>query len=423
MTYNSKVNINIKSEIGKLEGVILHNPGAELENMTPSNAQKALYTDILNLAVSQSEYAQLAGVLNKLTKTYYVNNLLNDILKIENVRIDLINKICNQEHNNLIGKYLNELDSKTLAKEIIEGSLMGKDNLTNYLNSDRYSLKPLHNFFFTRDASISLYDKVLISKMTSSVRQRESLIMEAIFKNHPIFKAKTINQTDTEAVVSNNITIEGGDVLIAREDILLIGLGARTTSQGVDFIVENLKQNHKNMNILVQELPKTPESFIHLDMVFTLLDKNFCMIYQPIILQPNNFKTIHIEISNGKVQKISNKENLISGLNQLGMELEPLYCGGRKDRWQMDREQWHSGANFFAFAPGKVIGYERNKHTIDELNNAGFAVLKAADIIAGNVHPDDYEKCVVTILGSELPRGGGGARCMTMPINRKDVEW
>jgi arginine deiminase len=100
------------------------------------------------------------------------------------------------------------------------------------------------------------------------------------------------------------------------------------------------------------------------------------------------------------------------------MDLKPISCGGSADLWIQEREQWHSGANFFAFAPGKVIGYERNIHTLNELNKNGFEIITADDVIRGKRSPDDYRRCVVTIQGSELARGGGGARCMTMPVRR-----
>jgi arginine deiminase len=104
------------------------------------------------------------------------------------------------------------------------------------------------------------------------------------------------------------------------------------------------------------------------------------------------------------------------------MPVEPILCGG-KDEWAQEREQWHSGANFFAVGPGKLIGYGRNMNTMNELNNAGFEVLKAKEIIDGKISLDDYKKYVISIEGAELARGGGGARCMTMPVRRKKVDW
>ena len=147
------------------------------------------------------------------------------------------------------------------------------------------------------------------------------------------------------------------------------------------------------------------------------------MVYEPLILTPNRFKTAHIEISNGTVTKISVVENIPSILKKLGMELEITYCGGKGDDMIQEREQWHSGANFFAFAPGKVIGYNRNTYTLENMHEAGFEIIKAKDVNAGKADPFSYKRCVITVDGSELARGGGGARCMTMPVRRKNVIW
>ena len=418
-----KININVRSEIGELEGVILHTPGKEVENMTPKNAERALYSDILNLSVAQKEYAQLNGVLNKVTQTFQVKDLLADILKNEKVKENLLQKICtNEEKCNIINQ-LQAQNPKELSNQLIEGVIEEKNTLTRYLSKERYSLRPLHNFFFTRDAAMSVLDDVLIGRMANQVRERESLIMEAIFDYHELFLTKTVNPTESKHF-SSQTSIEGGDVLVARDDILCIGTGTRTTSQGIDFILERLlAQKEKNRHIIVQELPYKPESFIHLDMVFTFLDMDTCMVYEPLILQTNRFQTIHIKIENGKVTSIKEEENMLKSLNDLGMDLKPVYCGGKKDPWIQEREQWHSGANFFAVGPGKVIGYERNAYTMEEMSNNGFEILKANDIINGKIDLKNYKKYVIALDGSELPRGGGGARCMTMPVRRKPIKW
>jgi len=146
------------------------------------------------------------------------------------------------------------------------------------------------------------------------------------------------------------------------------------------------------------------------------------MVFEPVVLQPNRYKTIHIEIDNGNV-KIKEEKNILETLSKLGMEMKPVFCGGTTDLWQQEREQWHSGANFFSLGPGKVIGYGRNVYTIEELNKNGFEVIKANDVIKDKIQLNNIEKYVVTIEGSELSRGGGGARCMTMPVRRKNVNW
>ncbi len=414
--------ININSEIGKLNGVILHTPGLEVQNMTPATAQRALYSDILNLKVAQKEYKQLKGVLNKVTKTFEVGDLLKEVLTNDTARFDLINKITTYEKNIEIRKHLISLSAADLATELIEGVVMVKDNLTKFLSKSKYSLRPLHNFFFTRDASIAVRDTVLISRMANKVRMRESLIMETIFDHHKDFETTTLNPATTNTNM-DNFSIEGGDMLIARDDIFLIGSSSRTTTQGIDFIINKLKNKGVDRDLIIQELPETPESFIHLDMVFTFLDRDACMVYEPLIMKPNKYQTIHVRIRDKKVQHIERVANIPSALSKLGIHLKPIMCGGTDDPWMQEREQWHSGANFFAIAPGKVIGYSRNVHTIEEMNKAGFEVLYAKDVIRDKCNIDDYDKCVICIEGSELARGGGGARCMTMPVNRDDVQW
>lgn len=412
--------IQLYSEIGDLQGVILHPPGPEVENMTPKNAERALYSDILNLSVARREYTQLECLLQNLVPSFRVEDLLKDILRSSEIRERIIKKACyNEGHPELIDSLL-DINETELAISLIQGVPMERTSLTGYLSNEYFSLRPLHNFFFTRDSSIAMGDRVLIGRMANRVRDREAMIMQAIFDYHPMFRALTINPFDDQ-VERNSLSIEGGDIIIASENITLVGLGTRTTSQGIDFIIKKLLGKKEKHHILIQELPSTPESFIHLDMVFTLLDRDSCMIFEPLILKSNKYQTIQMNIENGKVVSINNVENLLTALASLGMDLKPSFCGGKKDKMVQEREQWHSGANFFAIGPGKVIGYNRNVHTLENLNQNGYDILKAKDVSNELVKLSDYKKCVITIDGAELSRGGGGVRCMTMPFKRKTL--
>lgn len=419
-----KLPVRIQSEIGKLEGVIIHTPGAEVENMTPENAERALYSDILNLGIALPEYNNFLGVLKKYTRVFEVTDLLKDILQDEKTKSELLRRVCVNEvpHDEDICKLIETFGSDDLARQLIEGVEIKRDNLTRFLDNEHYSLHPLPNFFFTRDAGFAANDHVLIAKMANRVRDREALIMEMIFKHHPVFKTKVVNPVE-KYDRSGKASVEGGDVLIARDDVFLIGTGMRTTPQGIDSILELLKTKPGTSHVIVQELPFKPESFIHLDMTFTFLDVDKCMIYEPLIMSSTRLLTIHITIDNGIVSSIKEEKNIPEALRKLGFDLELIYCGGENNLTTMEREQWQSGANFFALEPGKVIGYARNVHTIETLNHHGFEIIRAQDIVNGTVSPDDYKKAVITIRGNELSRGGGGARCMTMPLSRQNVEW
>ncbi len=395
MANGGRIRIDVQSEIGKLEAVMLHSPGLEVENMTPRNAQRALYSDILNLSIAQKEYEQVSGVLNKVAKTYQVREMLQKVLENHREKESLIGKICVAEGVTDYFEYLMDMTPKALSQVLIEGLPARINTLTAFLNDDYYALLPLYNFYFTRDASVSIGNKALICRMASKVRMRESLITEAIFRSGIFFECELVNAHDFQPG-NNEIFMEGGDILVAREDILLIGNGMRTSSQGIDMLINRLCKScgPEKKHVIVQQLPND-----------------------------NQYQTVHITIEGGKVSKIKSVNNIPAVLKKLGMDLEPIICGGNADEWNQEREQWHSGANFFAFAPGKVMSYARNVHTLNELNKSGFEIIPAWDVVDGKVDLDKIARCVVTIDGSELPRGGGGARCMTMPLRRSPVGW
>lgn len=422
MTEN-KIRINVDSEIGRLEAVLLHPPGAEVENMTPRNVQRALYSDILNLSIARQEYRQLHGVLSKVADVYLVDELLVKVLDDREARTGLLQRICVSEDVTDYYGLLLDMPSDRLAKVLVEGLPAKIDTLTAFLKNEYYALYPLYNFYFTRDAAVTIGGNALVCRMANKVRMRESYIMDAIFRSSGVFGCNVVDANDFQPH-NSPIMMEGGDIIVAREDILILGNGCRTSSQGIDFMVERFRREHDRgvFHVIVQQLPSEPESFIHLDMVFTFLDRDKCMIFEPLVLGDNQYQTVHITICDGKVSRISSAPDILSVLRKLGMDLEPVICGGA-DEWDQEREQWHSGANCFAFAPGKVLTYARNVHTLEELDRKGFDVVAADDVISGRVSIDGNGLYAVTVAGSELPRGGGGARCMTMPLARKPVKW
>ena len=236
--------IDVCSEIGKLQGVILHRPGVELERMTPENIHEALYSDILSQEVAQKDYADFEGVLKKCTQVFYVRELLESVLQEEDTRREIIQTTCRM-HGVSLERELEAMDNAALSRTLIEGY-----ELPDGRGGKSYPIPPLYNFYFTRDASVSVYDNVLINHMRHPVRARESYLMEEIFRH--AFHAGTFR---TESPAHH---IEGGDVLIAREDVLLIGNGDRTSKEAIDDLARRFAKTGKKQYIVVQELPLTP---------------------------------------------------------------------------------------------------------------------------------------------------------------------
>ena len=413
--------INVNSETGRLRAVLLHRPGVEIERMTPLNCAHALYSDILDRMNVDREYSYFCKVLERWAKVYYVGDILRQLLDDEKTREHLVTESVfnygrrpiklSGETNRRLTEELMQMDSATLAHVLIEGY---ENPQWQGVYDNRYLMEPLYNLLFTRDASSTVYDRVLINAMSFEVRERESLIYEAIFRH--FFGVETMNA----AQWNPRARTEGGDIHIASDDLMVVGEGVRTNAKGIEFLAQTFAKERKKFQILVQELPREPESFIHLDMVFTFLGSHQCMVFEPMMRKEGLFTgkdTTLITIDNGRIS-YRQERDLISGLRRLNWDLQPILGGGH-DPWVQLREQWHSGANFFSLGDGKVLGYRRNAQTIDALDKAGFSVLQASDIVNGKVNMEDYEKFVAVFPASELPRAGGGARCMTMPLVRE----
>jgi arginine deiminase len=408
--------IKVNSEYGVLKKVLLHEPGPEVENMTPATAERALYSDILNLPIARVEYAQFKGVLEKVSEVLDLKKLLKNLIgSTPSVKDELIEKL--EKYSRIVGlsAELLAFSDDEFVTAMIEGLPLPQVSLSNFLQPNKYAINPLHNMFFMRDASFCFGETVYISSMARTVRKPETIILEVLHKylsdthNSPLI----LNSSG-----DNELTIEGGDIIVVSPEIVMIGIGARTTPEAVDHFITKITERQSLKYVLVQELPHEPESFIHLDMVITLLSENECMVYKPILAGNWHYHTILMKIENGEVKKISYVSDLLEGLQKCGYNYKPIFCGGG-DPLLQEREQWHSGANFFAFAPSKIIGYARNAHTTEALVKNGYDAVSAIDVLNGVVALQKINKCLVTIEGSELARGGGGPRCMTMPLVRE----
>ena len=272
-----KTTVNVSSEYGHLNAVLLHKPGIEIERMTPANAEEALFSDILSKHIVDKEYASFAGVFEKWCKVYYVEDVLAQLMDNDDVRQYLVAQSCKLDGCEFLADQLMVHDSKQLAKELIEGVPFHGDTDPQQFKEARFTLKPLYNLFFTRDASSSVYNEVLINSMSFPVRQRETLIYRAIFEYY--FSTKTF----CGQAVNASARTEGGDVQVAGPDLLCVGEGIRTNHKGIMFLAEKFAKERPKFNILTQELPHKPDSFIHLDMVHTFLGSHQLMVYPPLL--------------------------------------------------------------------------------------------------------------------------------------------
>jgi len=413
-------NISVYSEIGKLNTVIIHQPGNEMENMTPATAQEVLYDDILNLDLALDEHRQLTGVLRRIAKVHEFSDLLCDVLKDKKVRLQVLKDVCNlYGHPELIDD-LNELDACVLAEQFFAGTLLEKNTLERFINHSRHAIPPLPNAFFTRDAVMCVYENIIIGSMAHKVRLTEALLLRYIFRHHPLLAVSNFYHDGTREQ-SDKITVEGGDILVIKEDLLIVGFSERTSAKAIDTLAREMSRDKSKLDILVVALPKM-RATIHLDMIFTMLDVDKFMVFSPLITGPDKCKSYHMQCCNGEIKNITEYSGLPKAMRQLGIEAIFINCGGDKE-FAQEREQWTSGANFFTFAPGQIIGYAHNKETFNALDAAGFEIITACDIITDKISIESNKLIAVAMDGAELSRGGGGCRCMTMPVHRDKVNW
>lgn len=404
--------VAVRSEIGELETVLCHVPGPELAVVTPENRGDYLFDDILDLERAQREHSRFVAVLERFAEVLEVSDLLRDVVGDPAVRDELLRRTDTAFHQRAA-----RAGAPELARLLVEGEESQGGALADLLNESGYSLPPLPNLFFTRDAAAAVGDHVMVAAMRHHVRWTEEAIMHALFLHHPVLSNAgfVYDGTGEDRL---NTSVEGGDVHVLRDDLLMVGLSERTTAAGIDALSERLFRESGFRDLLVVILPAHRTS-IHLDMIFTMIDRELCCVYPPYFLGPTRLPVLHVRAGRERMREC---EDLFEGLEALGLPLTPIGCGGQR-RTMQDREQWASGCNLFAVGPGQLVAYDRNEHTLEALEReGGFRVVPAVDFLTGDETVDRDGRFVVAFEGTELVRGGGGPRCMTLPVSRRPLE-
>ena len=406
------MNINITTETNRLNAVIVHTPGNEVSRVNPATKDELLFDDIIYEADARKEHLGMLEVFKTAMPdregVLEITDLLAVCLENEEARRFLVNQIINHlpELNlHTIRKDLENLNGPALLEFVITGTTKALPG---------FILNPSPNLLFTRDLAAVIPNGIIISRPAKKARLRESLMLETLVKYHPLFKSVK----EDAIYIGLEDSVEGGDILVVSEDLVMIGMSERTTFSGI-MSVANALLDRGIKNVMVVDIPKQRSS-MHLDTIFTFCSPNECIAYPPAIMERKNNVVIMSKNDGDLITK--SMPDVQSALEMtLGREFNFIKCGG-EDLTNQHREQWTDGANVFALAPGVIVGYGRNSHTFDELSKHGYTVMNQYDFIEKYrdkpFTPNQGDKLAITFEGAELCRGRGGARCMTLPVSR-----
>ena len=405
--------VHVTSEIGRLKSVLVHPPGAELYAVTPSTREDYLYDDIMDVAAAQREHRRFVAILERFAEVHYVHELLAEVLSDADVKQALIRDTLDILPSVPLARELEEMAPSELASALIEGREEAPGPLASALNEGGYALPPLPNLFFTRDVAVTLNEHIMIGSMRYGIRWTEALVMKAIFSHNPRLSNRGIIY-DGSIEHRLNYTLEGGDVHPVRRNTLMIGFSERSSPAAIDQLASVLFGIDVEQIIIV--VMPGEDIAIHLDMIFTQVDRQLCVVYPPHFIGPGRLPILLWTKGAAKMREMS---SVFAALEECGVPMEPVLCGGPRRKMQ-EREQWSSGCNFVAVRPGLVLSYARNDLTLREMEKAGFDVITASDFLSATRNVADNDRAVITFDGAELVRGGGGARCMTCPLVRDD---
>lgn len=421
------MHLNVTSEIGRLKSVLVHLPGREIDVMVPPMMNQLLFDDILYGQVAREEHRRFQQVIRFIaTDVVEMQDLLEETFSDESAKEEIVRDFAKRNKlNRRLTAWLHNQKAAALAEVLIGGIPSEKETSGDL---PKFDLFPVPNFFFQRDPQVVLGDGVVLCGMATQARRRESLLSKYVFKYHPTFRDPLPFVVDftgagPEQAPRSIPTLEGGDVLVARRDLILVGLSERTNRAGVRELAKALKDAGAGVKtMIVVELPRQ-RSFMHLDTVFTFISRHECLIYPPVILPGGDqaARVTSIDLTQKGI-RYKEEKSVIAALRRKRIDVEAIHCGGRKAIDQQ-REQWTDGANAFTLAPGVILLYERNVRTAEELAKHDYNIVYEDDLLLGRTELETWtdKKYAIQLQGHELSRARGGPRCMTMPLVREDL--
>ncbi len=415
----------IRDEVSRLQACALFAPGAELDRMLPrhieshvmlgdslqENRDYLLFDDLVLLPLLQDEHAELASVVRAVTGPQLcldVRVMLGEVLADEAVAAEVIAQVLADDRLSVAERRvalvaLTKLRGARLAEALIQGALPHTE--TAILPT------PAPNLLFARDLWAPVGDAIALGWPRHRARFRDGILSRTIVTHHPQFAGvRVIDLRDANA--DPEICLEGGDVLNAAPNLVLVGFGPRTTERAARLLAERLPTD---VEVLGVRLPLR-RATMHLDTLLTFIDTRAVLAYLPAF-DPHSRDDERCEVVDLRTGRALGC-NLPAILGERLRGLQVVPCGDA-DPVAAQREQWTDGANAVCLAPGRIVLYKRNTWTLRALNRAGFEVLTPQQFVANSeLLLQGDRRVVVAVGGAELSRGRGGPRCLTLPVAR-----
>ncbi len=403
--------------------MLIHRPGREIDWMVPAMMERLLFDDILYSERAREEHDAFRDVLQAAgVETLDPQDLLAECLADEDVRTKLLARMEKRRVADDVLRELDDLDPAAMSAALINGIRV--EPTPGSFRGEFYRLPPIPNYFFQRDPQIVVGDRVVISSMATDARRREPLLARTVFESHPALSdgRPPIRLYEEGSMRRSPVRhLEGGDVLVPTSDLLMVGLSERTNRRGIEALARKLHRAETGFrNLIVVEVP-AKRSYMHLDTVFTFIDRDLCLAYLPVIAPRGGEAgaVYGIDLTADRL-RYTVCDDVPAALAEVGIEVDLIPCGGSASLIDQQREQWTDGANAFAIAPRVLLMYHRNQQTTEELRRRGFRVVTGEDVVAGREEVLGQGPTVVTLKDHELSRARGGPRCMTMPLERDD---